>query len=316
MDYDKIHKRLKKASNIFIMGHKNLDLDAIGGCLALADYCKQIKKQAYVIVDDTKHEFSITQALTYIKDNTKIKIDRFKELEKYVDDKSLLVIVDVFNIKRGQSPNAANVIQNMIIIDHHLFGKPLTDDFFIDSSISSTCELLCGLFRKKQKIVDKYVATVMLGGIEIDTNAYTLKVTANTFDSSSYLLNCGGNMSIATSFSKTRMKDYVRVQRAIFKTDFYLKKYAIVACDNEETYDIWELAIMADTLLEFKEVEASFVIGRISKDTIAISARSNKYNVEKIMKKYKGGGHKTTAAAQVKEGNIKKIKREIKAVLQ
>ena len=68
---------------------------------------------------------------------------------------------------------------------------------------------------------------------------------------------------------------------------------------------------MADQLLTVKGVKASFVAGRNDGGKTVISARSlGEVNVQVIMEKFGGGGHLTTAAAQVDSGigeTIKKI---------
>ena len=59
-------------------------------------------------------------------------------------------------------------------------------------------------------------------------------------------------------------------------------------------------AQLADLLLTVKGVKASFVVGRNDEMKTVISARSlGAVNVQVIMEKFGGGGHLTTAAAQV-----------------
>ena len=59
-------------------------------------------------------------------------------------------------------------------------------------------------------------------------------------------------------------------------------------------------AQLADKLLTVKGVKASFVVGRNDEMKTVISARSlGDVNVQVIMEKFGGGGHLTTAAAQV-----------------
>ena len=58
-------------------------------------------------------------------------------------------------------------------------------------------------------------------------------------------------------------------------------------------------AQVADQLLTVKGVRASFVIGSNGEKTV-VSARSlGAVNVQMVMEKFNGGGHLTTAAAQI-----------------
>ena len=57
---------------------------------------------------------------------------------------------------------------------------------------------------------------------------------------------------------------------------------------------------VADELLNIKGIKASFVAGRNDKGVTCVSARSlGEVNVQLIMEKLGGGGHLTTAGAQV-----------------
>ena len=78
-----------------------------------------------------------------------------------------------------------------------------------------------------------------------------------------------------------------------------------------------DLAKVADTLLFFNNIEASFVIGRIGKDTIGISARSlGNYDISKILSKLGGGGDQNAGAATFDNTTISKVEQELKKILK
>ena len=54
----KINKMIKSADEIYIMGHKYIDLDALGACLGMYYYTARLKKDAYIIIDDDSLELS------------------------------------------------------------------------------------------------------------------------------------------------------------------------------------------------------------------------------------------------------------------
>ena len=63
-------------------------------------------------------------------------------------------------------------------------------------------------------------------------------------------------------------------------------------------------------------IEASFTIGHIDNEFIGISARSiGNIDVEQIMSKLNGGGHKTTAATQIKTDSLEEVKQSLITVL-
>ena len=62
---------------------------------------------------------------------------------------------------------------------------------------------------------------------------------------------------------------------------------------------------------------AVFVIANISKDEVAISARSKEgFNVQMVMEKMNGGGHMTAAGLQVKDKSINELENELHIAIE
>ena len=77
----KIKKIIKKSDNVFIMGHKNLDLDAIGSCVGVTSICDHFKKDSFIIIDDEIHELGVQKILSEIRDTK--NIIKSDEINKY-----------------------------------------------------------------------------------------------------------------------------------------------------------------------------------------------------------------------------------------
>ena len=65
---NKIKRMIKKASCIFLIGHKNLDLDAIGSQIGMLKIVENFNKKAYIIIDDEYHEPGVRKILTELND--------------------------------------------------------------------------------------------------------------------------------------------------------------------------------------------------------------------------------------------------------
>ncbi len=315
VNYEKMIRRIKKSENIFIMGHKNIDFDSLGACLAVNNICEYFNKKSYIVLEDSKFDGGIKKALKYIDENLKVNIGKFADLKSRVNKNSLMVIVDTFNESRSQSPKFCLMFENVIFIDHHLFGKAINENYYIDSKVSSVCEMLAYLFEKRRMKLNKYIATIMLAGIDIDSNNYSMKTTYRTHNAVSFLLKSGAELMVSTDFTRTKIEDYIKIQKIIFKTEFYKKKYAIVLCEKDVIYERKSLAIISDNLLMFSNVEASFAIGFLDKDLIGISARSVEMDVAQIMQDLGGGGSKNNAACQIEGTNLKEIEKLVKEKL-
>lgn len=71
----------------------------------------------------------------------------------------------------------------------------------------------------------------------------------------------------------------------------------------------------ANELLEIKGIKASVVLTEYQ-NTIYVSARSiDEVNVQVMMEQLGGGGHRTIAGAQLKDGTIEDAKRRVKEVI-
>jgi len=67
--------------------------------------------------------------------------------------------------------------------------------------------------------------------------------------------------------------------------------------------------------LDIVGIKASFVLTKI-KDTIYFSARSiDEINVQIMMEKLGGGGHRTIAGAQLKDTTIPEARERLKAII-
>ena len=51
----KLNREIRKSNSIFLMAHRDLDLDALGSCIGMYLYLKSKKKKCYIIIDDIKY---------------------------------------------------------------------------------------------------------------------------------------------------------------------------------------------------------------------------------------------------------------------
>ena len=92
----KLNKAIKNAKNIFLMAHKNLDLDALGSSIGMYMILKKRKKKAYIIIDDKEHEPGVEKVLKEL-DGCIDVIKSEKKIEEYLNphnNKNLLIILD------------------------------------------------------------------------------------------------------------------------------------------------------------------------------------------------------------------------------
>ncbi len=311
-----LDKAIKNAKNIFIMGHKYLDLDAIGSAIGICEYVQSFNKSATIVINDRKKESGVKKILDKIGEN--YRIYNSKKVENEVTDKSLIIIVDTNKEYLVQDENFFLLFKNKVVIDHHDFKESSIKDglLIIDEETSSTCEMITDLLDISNVKVGKDVATAILSGIVLDTSGYTLKTRDNTYKASYLLTKQGASTKDVQYLLKQNIKEYIARQKVLTNIKIY-KKVAITAANRVVRYRREDLAKIADTLLQFSNIETSFVIGKLDKKTIGISARSiGNLNVGNILEKLGGGGDEHEAGARIENSSIQSVKQELKNVLK
>lgn len=315
----KINKKVRKAKVIFLMAHKDLDLDALGSCVGLSLILKQKRKDCYIIVDDKQHELGVEKILREL--DGCIPIIKGEDIDKYLypnNKKNLLIILDTNKTELVQNQNVLKKIDEKIIIDHHDLGKTTIKNALIidDDEVSSTCEMITELTEFYDVELDPYYATVLLSGIVLDTNNFTLKTSAETYYAAYYLANLGASAKKVQYLLKQDIEEYTERQKLLSDIETINKKIAFTKATPYTIYRREDLAKVADTLLFFNNIEASFVIGKIGKDTVGISARSlGNFNITKILEKLGGGGDDYNGAARFENTTIGKVEQELKKII-
>lgn len=320
MDYNIIAKLITNASNIYLMPHHGVDLDALGSCLGLYYIAKHYNKTSYIILDEKESDSSINKTKEQLKEkNIDISTYTYDEVSSYIDSNSLLIIVDVNKVSLLQNNTILSKIQNIIILDHHQECQENIPNYtykYIDESSSSTCEMILSLITNYDVEIPPVIASIMLGGIVIDTDNFTLKTTAKTYDSASALITLGASTQEVQYLLKENLYEYFNIGKAIENTIIVKEHYAI--CVSDATlYDKEFLAKIASTLLTFDNVEISFAIGWLDKDTVGISSRSlGNIDASLIMKKLGGGGHITNSACQLKNTTLNEAKEKLLNIIK
>ena len=186
-----------------------------------------------------------------------------------------------------------------------------------DTKVSSTCEMIASLIEYYSVPIDSYYATILLSGIVLDTNNYTLNTTSETFYMSYYLTSLGASAKKVQYLLKQDIEEYTERQKLMSEIETIDGTVAFAKATQNTIYRREDLAKVADTLLFFNNIEASFVIGKISKDTIGLSARSlGNYDILSILEKLGGGGDSYNGAAQFENTTISKVSQELRRLIK
>lgn len=317
-----ISDRIKEADKVFVVGHRNLDMDALGASIGMVFFAHNIIDEAYIVYDQRQMGSDIKRAINRLEEEnstTLITVDRALNM---VTPQSLLIMVDHAKLSLTLSTELYEKFTDVIVIDHHRRD----DDFpnnavlsFIESGASSASELVTELiqFQAARSKLTRLQASILMAGIMLDTKNFTTRVTSRTFDVASYLRTLGSDSVEIQTLSATEFSEYRLVNELILRANLITDGIIVTCGSNEKYYSKVITSKAADTMLSMAGIEASFVVTRTTETQISISARSrSKINVQRIMETLGGGGHFNLAACQFENENIESVERMlIQAIL-
>lgn len=301
---------IKKYNKILIMTHKNPDMDGFSSCLAFHEVLEKYGIYNKIYLNDDNLDVTIKKVLINYESK-----DCF--CDNLDDNYDLLVIIDVNRRELVENEDALEKIKDILILDHHIKGIGSIDAKYeiASTKYSSAAEMMATYLKNTNIELDKKIYTFLLSGMEIDTNSFTVRLSKDTFYAAAYLLEKGADLLLKQELLKENRTEYLKQQLFIRKS-FTLNDNIMISVLDDNIYDKKYLATISEELLLFEGIEASFTIGYIAPDLIGISARSiGNIDVENIMSKLNGGGHKTTAATQIKDSTLEEVKRSLISIL-
>ena len=306
--FDLIEAKIKRATKVFIVGHKNIDLDAFGASLGLYYYALYNNKEAFIIIDEKNFEQSVKKVIATFK--SKVKIINSKVVKTLCDEQSILIIVDTNKLYLIQNEDISCMIKEKIVIDHHNLTRSSISEndalIYNDTSVSSTCEIVASMLDYHKCLVEPDVATILLSGIVLDTNNFVIRTNTDTYYAAYYLTKCGADPKEVQYLFKQDIKEYAEMQKVITEVKV-IKNIAVSKGLQTRIYRREELAKIADVILLFNNIEVSFVIGKTN-EGIGISARSmGNISVAPILETFGGGGDTHEAAAIIKDKKLSEV---------
>ena len=291
-----------ESSNILIMGHKNPDMDSFGSAVGLWSAIRQLGKTCNVIIDNDIN--AIDYYMNKLKSDSKYDnlLISSVEAEKAINDKTLLIIVDVHNKGYVNNLSIVEKINRKIIIDHHRRSPDIIEGAllnYIEVYASSTSEMVTELiqYMLQKPRISKVEAEGLLGGIFMDTKGFQFKSGVRTFDAAAFLRSLGADTIEVKKMFTDSLEDYLLISETIKSAEVY-DNLAIAVCPSKVNNTVI-VARAADELLGISGIDVCFVLCEIN-NAITISGRSTgEVNVQVILEELGGGGHMNMAGAKV-----------------
>ena len=295
---------IKESEKVIIMGHKNIDIDAVGSALGFYRICKILGKEVYIATEpEGKFLGRFIEELKQDEEYNNIIIGKNEALKKMNSD-TVLIIVDTHKSGYVEFPELLEQTEKKVIVDHHRKSPDYIEGALINFHevyASSTSELVAEIIQYAQDDIELKLieAESLYGGIMIDTKNFTFKTGVRTFEAAAYLRKFGVDIIKVKKWFQADLESYNEISQIVRDTEIIEENIAVSVYDKE-TEDVNLIcAKAADELLTISDITASFVMGKLG-EKIFISGRSiGDINVQIILEKLGGGGHITLAGAQL-----------------
>jgi len=302
---------LRDARSYLILGHYNPEGDAIGSCLALALGLRKIGKRNIHVVNRD----GVPEVLKFLPGS---KMVRQRLPSKTVD---LCVIVDCNSLRRTGFDTIR--AREFILIDHHLLPEkkdhtnPPLKASLVDTDASATGVLVYRILRAIGVEIDRDIATNLYTALVVDTGGFRYSnTTPESLKIASYLVEAGASpweitrhvyesipfksmkllgLSLSTLESRNKVA-WIKTTKEMFRAT------GTTAEDSEDFVDFPR---------KVKDVEVAVFFRQDGERSYKISLRSKGgVNVEKIARRFGGGGHAPAAGCNV-EGTFEEVKDKI-----
>ncbi len=324
---DSLITLIRGSSNILVMGHTNMDMDALGACLGIKAIATRLEKKCRVVVDTKATESKTRAALSssFSKDELdEITISPAASLD-LVGTNTLLVVVDVHIPKMVMAPKLLEKCSKVVVIDHHRRGEEYIESpvfNHIDPAASSASEIIsefihfCSI-NPRVELPSTY-ATIMLSGIFLDSSYFKSKATGlKTFEACTILKEYGADNAMADDYLKDDYEEYTVISELMRKLEHPAYGVVCVYAPEDKIVDDATISKAANMCMTLKGNHACFVCAHVASKRIKVSARSDgSINVQILAEKLGGGGHFASAAILFDNAKMSDVKEAINNVLQ
>jgi len=304
----RIIETIAKGQKFLITSHQRLDGDALGSELALYLLLKNLGKKAVVYNQDStpEHYRFLPAAETIIH---------------YLDDTGqydAAFILDCSELERvGEQAEKIGGIKTLINVDHHISNTGFCEITLLDAKASSTGELLFRLIQEMNSQLSKDICTNLYAAILTDTGGFRYSnTTQEALTAAGKLVENGADPQwISENIYESDPPEKLMLLAKTMETlsldlDKKIGSLTVTLKNLQETNSSLEQTDgFVDIPRSIKGINISVLYTELGNNFFKLSLRSKgKVNVEKVAKRFGGGGHMNAAACRI-QGDIHTVKR-------
>ena len=318
---DALKVQIERAERVYIMGHKFADLDCLGAAVGMAKFVSSLGKRPQILYNGQQN---LCQDMLDMLMDSEYK-EAFLEIGHFAHqmaEDALLIVVDTHDMDYIESERVLKLFKTVAVIDHHrrTIDGAITDAvvMFHEPNASSASEMVVELTESIRNCrLNKTEARALLAGIILDTKNFVERTGPRTFEAAAVLRKAGADPLEIRGFFKNDLASYRR-QMELITTAEMVTDHIAVACWEKEPFEGIKVfaAKAADELLNVAHITGAFVLYQEG-ELVHISGRCDAtYNVQPIMEKMGGGGHRSSAGTQIKGRSLEEVREELIALIK
>lgn len=305
-----ILKFISTHDNFLVTTHQNADGDAYASVLALAYFLEQVGKTYEMVIHDQEKDTKYQ----YLRSWQAIK-SYSKEMQPQYD---AAIILDVPSKSRiGDPSKLLPPPERCVKIDHHPEEDQISHINLVDTSASSTCQLIYEVFEQGKVTFDFDLANIIFCGIMYDTGRFSFSNTRQRdFEIAAHLLQYGVNphdvanrLFFSSSFDSMRIIGIGLSQMEVHLDGRLCIIFLPLDVIDDKNHS--EIEELANYSVAIKGSEVGLFIRETKPNFFKVSFRSRGLvNVNQVAKTFDGGGHAHAAGCKY-EGDYNELKQRL-----
>ena len=312
---------IENKDRLLIMGHKLMDIDSLGAAVGIWCIATTMGKEAHIVSSAVNGAIRPMLERFYNGDYPEDMFIPEEKALQLLDEDSVLVVVDTNRPSMVEGPRLLDVAKTIVVLDHHRQSQDSIRNAqlsYVETYASSACEMVAEVVQyiSDDVKIRAVEADAMYAGIVIDTHNFQNQTGVRTFEAAAFLRRNGADVTRVRKLFREKLDDYRAKSEAIHNAEIYRENFALSYCDATGLDNPTVVgAQAANDLLDVIGVKAS-VVATTFREKVYLSARAiDEVNVQVMMEKLGGGGHRTIAGAQLSGLTQEEAMEQVKQVI-
>lgn len=312
---------IENKDRLLIMGHKLMDIDSLGAAVGIWRIATTMGKEAHIVSSAVNGAIRPMLERFYNGDYPEDMFIPEEKALQLLDEDSVLVVVDTNRPSMVEGPRLLDVAKTIVVLDHHRQSQDSIRNAqlsYVETYASSACEMVAEVVQyiSDDVKIRAVEADAMYAGIVIDTHNFQNQTGVRTFEAAAFLRRNGADVTRVRKLFREKLDDYRAKSEAIHNAEIYRESFALSYCDATGLDNPTVVgAQAANDLLDVIGVKAS-VVATTFREKVYLSARAiDEVNVQVMMEKLGGGGHRTIAGAQLSGLTQEEAMEQVKQVI-